>query len=95
MDENVLQDALNMACGVETLPPSISPLTVDNAATQYATWMFQQQAESPEDEEVQLAAVRNAIAAAYIAGCLDTMIDPAPAVTTVATKSGTIINIYA
>jgi len=97
MSDSTLQDALTMAMDPDELSPFIGTEMVNTAATAYATWMFEQQANVPDDEEAQLLIVQQAISAAYIAGCLDTadlpMMNQA-ADHTVMGKSGATYNFY-
>jgi hypothetical protein len=100
MYEESLNDALNMALGVETTPEFVDAGQVEFASTELATWCFETIArmaeENPEGipEDAQISTVRNAVAAAYIAGCLDSSNQPAEASHTVTGKSGAIYNFY-
>lgn len=92
MDDNVPQDAMNMALGVEELPPYVSPEIVDSISTVFTTWLFTNQAETDaENEEEQITLVRNAIAAAYITGRLDSTNQPSESLTMTGKSGVTIV----
>jgi hypothetical protein len=98
MEEITMLDALNMARGVEEMPPYVDPDAVENVSTEYATWFFEsltkQAEESEVTEEFQLDLLSSTIAAAYILGRLDATNQPATESLTVTGKSGTIVNIH-
>jgi hypothetical protein len=99
MDDTNLNDALAMALGDVELPDYIDAVAVQEVANAYATWAFTKTAEdlSPEGitDESLTTVISNAVAASYIAGCLDTALLPLEVPhTTVTGSSGAIYNFY-
>lgn len=96
MYEESLNDALNMALGNEEIPPFVGVEQSEYVAGELTSWLVTTQAQSDTDidEEGLTDLIRNAIKAAYIAGCLDTATNQPELATTVVGKSGTQVNIY-
>jgi hypothetical protein len=103
MQEDLLLDSLAMMEGGLDTPPFIDDDDIESVATDLATWCFEsfQKAneEAPEGlpDDVFIAYVTNAIGAAFIAGCLDTVTnqpEQATPTTVVRGESGATYNFY-
>jgi len=101
-DGDLLQDAMAMMESTEDIPPFIDDTAVENIATDLATWCFESFQKANEEaadglpEDVFIAYVTNAIGAAYIAGCLQTVTNQPEAAdhTVIGGKSGATYNFY-